>query len=66
MPSIFLLTTEIEGVSVLNKIFGNITDLSKFFIKQVVCPEDNVIDVNAGNGHDTIFLAKLLSNKRFC
>ncbi len=63
MPSIFLLTTEIEGVSVLNKIFGNITDLSKFFIKQVVCPEDNVIDATAGNGHDTIFLAKLLSNK---
>lgn len=47
----------------MNQIFNSITDLSKFFVQQVIQPEDIVIDATAGNGNDTIFLAKQLSDK---
>ncbi|RBP45587.1 tRNA (mnm(5)s(2)U34)-methyltransferase [Garciella nitratireducens] len=47
----------------MKSLFGSITDLSKFFINQVIEPGDYVIDATAGNGYDTLFLANLIVDK---
>lgn len=44
----------------MQSLFGNITELTKSFIKQAVQPGDFVIDGTAGNGYDTLFLSKLV------
>lgn len=33
---------------------------AKFYINEIVQPGDHVVDATAGNGHDTLFLAKLV------
>lgn len=43
-------------------MLGNITQLAKFFMQMKIKPDDFVIDATAGNGNDTIFLAKLVSD----
>lgn len=47
----------------MSKILNNINELSKHFIREVVKPGDRVIDGTAGNGYDTIFLAKAVSDQ---
>jgi predicted methyltransferase len=46
----------------LNSLLGNITQLAQFLIQERIKPGDFVIDGTAGNGHDTLFLAKLVSD----
>lgn len=47
----------------MNPLFGSVTELSKFFMSQVIRPGDYVIDATAGNGYDTLFLANLVLDK---
>ena len=45
-----------------NILINNMTDFVKFIISDKVKPGDFVIDGTAGNGHDTLFLANLVSD----
>ena len=44
-------------------LFESITDLAKGFMGQIICSGDYVVDGTAGNGNDTLFLAKLVGDK---
>lgn len=52
-----------EGRDFLKSLLGSVTELSKFFMSQVIKPGDYVIDATAGNGYDTLFLANLVLDK---
>lgn len=41
----------------------NATDQAQEIIKEVVGPGDTVVDATAGNGHDTLFLARLVGEQ---
>lgn len=42
--------------------FRNAVNLSHLCVKRVVKPGDTVIDATCGNGHDTLFLARLVTS----
>jgi len=42
----------------------NAVELSHYCVKMVVRPDDTVIDATCGNGHDTLFLARLVPEGR--
>ncbi len=42
--------------------FHNAVNLSHLCIQRVVSPGDTVIDATCGNGHDTLFLARLVTS----
>lgn len=44
--------------------FRNAVNLSHHCIQRVVSPDDTVIDATCGNGHDTLFLAGLVTSGR--
>jgi len=44
--------------------FRNAVNLSHLCVKRVVKPGDTVIDATCGNGHDTLFLAGLVTSGR--
>ncbi|MBM7706914.1 ubiquinone/menaquinone biosynthesis C-methylase UbiE [Chryseomicrobium aureum] len=39
----------------------NALNQSKIYLKEIIEPGDVVVDATAGNGHDTLFLAKLVT-----
>ncbi|MCB1114814.1 MAG: methyltransferase domain-containing protein [Chlamydiia bacterium] len=45
------------------KLFSSHLDLAKVWWEKVVTPESTVVDLTAGNGHDTAFLAGLGSKR---
>ncbi len=44
--------------------FRNAVKLSHHCVKMVVKPDDTVVDATCGNGHDTLFLARLVPRGR--
>lgn len=46
----------------MDYLLRNITQLAHFLVQQKIKPGDFTIDATAGNGHDTLFLAKLVSD----
>lgn len=44
-------------------LLANPVVLSHYFLEGVVCPGDVVVDATAGNGHDTVFLARLVGEE---
>jgi ubiquinone/menaquinone biosynthesis C-methylase UbiE len=42
--------------------FGGAVGMSHLFLRRAVCEGDTVIDATCGNGHDTLFLARLVGN----
>lgn len=44
-------------------MYQNAIELSHEYIEKTVCPGDVVVDATAGNGNDTLFLAKLVGTE---
>src|SRR5690554_5879880 len=42
----------------MNNIFNNLSLFSHYLVQKVLKPGDHAIDATAGNGNDTLFLAK--------
>jgi len=40
-----------------------ILDFAKYLLKKTIAEGDSVIDATCGNGHDTVFLSKLVGNE---
>lgn len=45
----------------MNNIFSNLSLFSHYLVKKVLKPGDYAIDATAGNGNDTLFLAKTVT-----
>lgn len=42
---------------------GRITDIAHLFLKEHLLPGDLAVDATCGNGHDTLFLAQIVSEQ---
>jgi SAM-dependent methyltransferase len=52
-----------KGETVTREGWGGAVGVSHLFLRRVVLKGDTVVDATCGNGHDTLFLARLVGNE---
>lgn len=50
------------GVKIVFRLLAKATEISHYYISQILSDGDLAVDATVGNGNDTLFLAKLVGN----